>query len=221
MKVAVVYCYPLVRPSLYFPLAQRFARTWQTFPPGTDHELHVICNGTGMLQKNRDLDPFELIPCQFHPHDNIGWDIGAYQWAAENIKCDLLVCLGAPIHFHRAGWLKRMVEAYVENGPHLYGCWAYLAPNWHVRTTVFWLHPELLRSYPDIVGSGRQSRYEFEHGNKSLTRHVLKAGLECLMVTWDKIFPFSTWKRTAPGPADSLVHDQFTFFSQQKQLRTR
>lgn len=208
MKVAVVYCYPLVRPHLYYPLANRFADTWRKHPPGIDHELHVVCNGP--KPRPRDLTPFNTIPHQSHPHDNIGWDIGAYQWAAEHLPCDLLVCLGAPIHFHRSGWLERMVEAYVENGPHLYGCWAYLAPNWHVRTTVFWLHPELLRSYPKYIASDRRSRYDFEHGNGSLTRHVLRGGLECIMVTWNGCFPFAQWRDHAPGVNDSLVLDQHT-----------
>lgn len=94
--------------------------------------------------------------------------------------------------------------------PNLYGCWAYLSPNWHVRTTCFWCHPELVRSYPKYIGSSKKDRYEFEHGGGSFTRHVIKLGLEAMMVTRKGIFPFNQWRDHAPGPDDSLVLDQWT-----------
>jgi hypothetical protein len=208
MNLAVVYCYPLVKSGTYYPLAQRFCDTWRKFPPHIAHSLHVITNGGPSHETDRR--PFAGIPAEFHARNNFGWDIGAYQWAAENISADLMVFLGAPVHFHRAGWLERMVDAYVNNGIGLYGCWAYLSPNWHVRTTCFWCHPELLRSYPFVVGSDKRSRYTFEHGNQSFTRHILSAGLECVMVTWDGCFPFEDWHDHAPMGKQSLVFDQFT-----------
>ena len=206
MKVAVVYVYPMVQVRTYFPLARRFSDTWKRYAPSIPHDLHVIANGATPTANERA--PFNGIPCQFHTYSNIGLDIGAYQWACDNIPCDLLVCLGAPVHFHKAGWLERMVNAFVENGPALYGCWAYLSPNWHVRTTVFWCPPQLLQSYPDQVGSTKASRYNFEHGNQSFTRHVLSVGMECYMVTQQGCFPFSQWESRAPGPDNSLVLDQ-------------
>lgn len=209
MNVAVIYIYPQVQVAKHFPLAKRFADTWKQHPPGsTPHTLYVIGNGGEIAPILRA--PFEGIPCEFRRHSNLGWDIGAYQWAAETIKCDLMVCLGAPAHFHHSGWLDRMANAYIENGPALYGCWAYLSPNWHVRTTVFWLPPDILKSYPEIVGSSTRMRYEFEHGNKSITRHAINCGFECIMVTMKGCFPFSQWENNAPGVADSLILDQHT-----------
>lgn len=207
MTVVLAYIYPMVKLATYYPLAKRFAETWRRFPPGSEpHTLHVIGNGSTIPAIDRE--PFHGIPCVFDAYNNVGWDIGAFQWAAEHIPCDLLVCFGAPVHFHKPGWLDRMVDAYLNNGPALYGCWAYLSPNWHVRTTAFWFPPELLQTYPVIVGSSRKSRYAFEHGNKSFTRHVLSAGLDCLMVTWDSVFHFSQWHDHAPGVDQSLVLDQ-------------
>ena len=208
MRVAIAYVFPQVKVYTYFPLAKRFAETWQRFPPGAEaHTLHVIGNGSEVQPISRA--PFLPIPnCQFHSHNNIGWDIGAFQWAAENIPCDLLVCLGAPVYFHRSAWLDRMVDAFLNNGPALYGCWAYLSPNWHVRTTAFWCPPELLNSYPNIVGSTQKMRYEFEHGRNSFTRHVLSAGLPCFMVTSEGCFDFEQWADHAPDANHSLVLDQ-------------
>lgn len=206
MTVAVVYCYPMVNAHVYFAAARRFAQTYQSFPAGYPHTLYVGCNGG--VPHDMDKTAFKGVACDFRPRSNSGWDIGLFQESADQIPCDLMVCLGAPVHFHRAGWLSRMVDAYVEHGPGLYGCTAYLAPNWHVRTTSFWFPPILLQSYPSIIGSVRAMRYDFEHGNHSFTRHTLSAGLPCIMVTWTGCFPFDQWQDHAPDAHNILVRDQ-------------
>lgn len=207
MIIRVIYVFPMVNSRLYNPMAARFAQTYKQFRPSIDHRITVVCNGTEPHPNQKT--PFEGMPCDFHAHNNLGWDIGAFQWAADNIPCDLLVCLGAPVHFHQPGWLERMADAYVENGIGLYGCWAYLSPNWHVRTTAFWMPPQVLQSYPDYITSTKQSRYGFEHGPQSFTRYVLSAGLPCIMVTRDGCFPFDQWQDHAPGQNNSLLLDQF------------
>lgn len=209
MNVGVVYIFPNVNARTYFGLAQRFAATCLSHPAGYNHTLYLVHNGGP--HPPSDLIPFQSIPHQTIVRSNVGWDIGAYQEVAETIDCDLLVCLGAPVHFHKPGWLARMVEAYVDNGPGLYGCWGYLYPNWHIRTTAFWCPPQLIQSYPYQIGSTRQSRYEFEHGSRSLTRHALSAGLETIMSTWTGNYPFREWPNHVPGVEDSLVLDQHTF----------
>lgn len=205
MNVAVCYCFPMVDQRRYFPLARRFADTWRKFP---GESLHVICNGATPGEREKAI--FQGIPCTFTPHSNLGWDVGAFQLAAETIPCDLLICLGAPVHFHKDRWSQLMLDAYINYGPALYGCWAYLAPDWHVRTTVFWFPPILLQSYPYQVGSSRPSRYEFEHGHNSFTRHVISLGFPTIMVTRRGCFPFDQWRDHAPGVEDSLCLDQHT-----------
>lgn len=209
MKVAICYIYPMVKPQLYFQLANRFAETYRAFPPGEDHALYVVCNGRSGT--DNELRMFNGLPVSFTTHDNSGWDVGGFQRFADVCRDDLLICLGAHCHFYRPNWLKLIVNAYLENGPGLYGCGAYLSPNWHVRTSSFWCPPELLQSYPFYVGSVRKSRYEFEHGNGSFTRHVLKLGFPCIMVTWDGVFPFSEWERHAPDHNNILIRDQHNY----------
>jgi hypothetical protein len=187
---------------VYDPLAHRFANTFRASPPGCDHELYVIANGGPIGDYGQRI--FAGLNAKFIIHNNLGKDIGAFQMAADRIKCDLLVCLGAPIHFTRPGWLKRIYEAYVENGPHLYGAWGFRAPAPHIRTTAFWMPPELLQSYPNLVVNS--TRYEFEHGGKSFTRHVISVGLECLMVTWNGVYGMDGWDRG--DPSDWLMLDQ-------------
>ena len=219
MNIVVVYVYPQLKLRLYYPLAKRFAESWQRFPPHTDHQLYVVLNGGDASLIDRA--PFNDISCQMVVHSNLGWDVGAYQMIAQSVECDLLICLGAPAHFHKPNWMEKMVEAYLINGPGLYGCWAYLTPNWHVRTTIFWVHPQLLNSYPFTVTNSRASRYEFEHGNKSFTRHVMKSGFGCYMVTQTACFPFDQWRNNVPGPQESLVLDQFTFDPKISNLKMR
>ncbi len=206
MKVAVVYVYPQVKTRIYFPLAERFASTWQQHTPGYPHELVVILNGGDATELMKR--PFAGIPCEFRLHNNLGWDIGAYQLAAQGLPCDLLVCLGAPAHFYRPNWLARMVDGVLAYGPGLYGCTAYQGPLTHVRTTIFWCPPILLNSYPWTIGNSKSSRYEFEHGQRSFTQHVLKAGFPCVMSTWSGHYLYGNWHDHAPTKDEILVRDQ-------------
>jgi hypothetical protein len=206
MKVAVAYCYPLLQVRKYFPAAKLFAETFQKFPPEHEHELYVLCNGREPSSNEKAV--FNSLPAIFMQYDNSGWDIGAFQRCADIVVCDLRVCLGAHVHFYRSGWLSKMVDSLLDNGPGLFGCAAYLNPDWHVRTTSFWCPPELVRSYPSYVGSSRASRYEFEHGPTSFTRHVLKLGFPCTVVTWKGCFPFDQWHEHAPDRNSILVRDQ-------------
>lgn len=209
MKIAIVYVYPMVHVRTYFSLAKRFADTWRKFPPQIDHELHVICNGGEPTHNDKAV--FIGIPCTFHVYGNIGWDIGAYQWAGESLPCDLLVCMGSHCNFHRHGWLDRMADVYMQHGPNLFGCRGYYyAGSHHIRTTCFWIPPVLLNSYPESVGNTRPSRYRFEHSKDSITEWVEKAGFKALGVTWDGVFDRYAWPDCF-GPAETaLVYDQWT-----------
>lgn len=203
----MAYVFPALLPQKYTPLAQRFVQTWLDHPPGkTPCELHVYVNG-------RELGPayqaiFGPLKGQLHRRDNSGWDIGAFQDAAETLPCDLLVCLGACVHFHREGWLDRMVEAFLQFGIGLYGTACYYTPDYHVRTTCFWCPPEVLASYPDQIGSTQRSRYDFEHGPHSLTRFARQAALPCVMATWQGCIDFAQWPGNVPDRNTILVRDQ-------------
>lgn len=215
MKVAICYIYPMVKPQLYFQLANRFAESYRAFPAGEDHALYVVCNGRSGTAN--ELRMFNGLPVSFITHDNMGWDIGAFQKFGDQVACDLMVCFGSHVHFHRSGWLAKMADVFIQQGPGLYGATAYLTPQLHVRTTAFWCPPELLQSYPMYIGSSKQSRYEFEHGRNSFTKHVMTLGFPVVMVTWKGCFPFPQWTQSpynpiingAPGPTDILVRDQF------------
>lgn len=206
MTTQLVYVYPTIDLRRYYPLAARFAKTYQQFPAGYEHQLVVICNGRQPRAVETDI--FKSIEHKLVVHDNSGWDIGAYQRFADQSKAELLICLGAPCFFYREGWMSKMVDAVYEFGPGLFGSTAYGGNMLHVRTTCFWMPPELLRSYPAYIGSSRKSRYEFEHGATSFTRHVLDLGFPCVMSTWKGNFPRPLWHNNAPDKNQILVRDQ-------------
>jgi len=204
VKIAVVYIHPTANAMTYVPMARRFVETYMENPPGaTDHELHVCINGSiGMGDWCKPI--FNPLAPRFFQHNNYGKDIGAYQVAADMIECDLMVCLGSPLHFHRAGWLDRMVMAFLENGPAVYGPWGFHSPRPHLRTTAFWCPPEFLNSYPNRVDNS--NRYQFEHGADSLTLWSQKQGFEPLQVTWRGTYHLENWH--AVDEHESLMIDQ-------------
>lgn len=204
MKIALVYIHPTVKAPTYGPLAQRFVSTYMENPPGVaDHELYICINGSiPMGDWNHKL--FNPLAPHFFQHNNHGQDIGAYQFAADFIDCDLMVCLGAPVYFHKPGWLDRIVMAYEENGPAVYSPWGFHTPLPHLRTTAFWCPPELLNAYPTRVSD--QERYAFEHSEKSFTLWSQKQGFEPLMVTWRGVYSMPAWKPVTWD--ESLIIDQ-------------
>lgn len=204
MNVALVYVYPQVQRPVYDPLAARFIRSLRRFPPDYPFSLHVVGNGAPVSEFGRNL--FLGVPTRFLAHTNAGKDIGAFQLAAEKIPCDLLVCLGAHVQAHRDGWLNRIVDVVYQFGPHLYGNTGWKAPTPHIRTTAFWVAPDLLNAYPDRVLN--PSRYAFEHGPASLTQFVFKSGFNCYMATFTGVYGPKDWDR--PDAHDYLFWDQWT-----------
>lgn len=203
MTVSVVYIHPRVNQRVYIPAAHRFARTYVQHPPGgTEHDIHVVVNGD--KPNKSDERTFKPVSVNFLSHDNYGKDIGAFQMAARTLPSDLIVCLGANVHFRRAGWLDIMVAAVEKNGPGIYGAYCFHQPAIHVRTTCFWMPRQLLNHYPYQVGNGM--RYEFEHGHNSVTRWCIASGFNAYMVTWDHVFEPSQWRHVENHEA--LVLDQ-------------
>lgn len=206
MKVAVIYVYPMVGLQVYEPLAKRFVQSYLTNPPGeADHNLWVCVNGGLPGPYHQKL--FSPLPVEFYSHTNAGKDIGAFQLAAHTIPCELLVCFGSHIHFSRPGWLDHIVRSYATYGPALYGNYAFLTPAAHIRTTNFWLPPQLLAGYPHPVRDDQ--RYEFEHGiSHSIVRVVTGFGYPAYQLTWDGIYSIGDWH--ALEQQEKMFFDQHT-----------
>lgn len=190
----------------YGPAAKQFSESYMANPPGeADHEIIVCLNGgNGVGPYQRKL--FEPLPVTFIEHNNWGKDLGAFQMAAESIPCDLIIFMGSHVNFYRPLWLDRIVQAYEENGPALYGAWAFHQPATHIRTTFFWCPPELFRAYPVQISD--RDRYAAEHGGNSITLWAKRTGFETLMVTFDAILRPEQWRHA--GPPECLALDQHT-----------
>jgi hypothetical protein len=202
VTTAIAYVYPVLASTLYDNAARRFAQTYQQFPAGsTPHQVVVIGNGPAMGPRHQKI--LEGLNYSTLQHDNTGKDIGAFQKAANTLKCDLLVCFGANVFFWKPGWLDRMLDAYLSNGPALYGCWGFQQPLPHLRTTAFWCPPQLLDAYPYYVCNS--TRYQFEHGPDSLTLWSRRSGFETLQVTWTRVLDGQHWE--VPTKAESLALD--------------
>jgi hypothetical protein len=205
MKVCLVYIFPQINLPVYEVAAKRFVDSYFNNPPGAaDHEIHVCLNG-GSGHGPYQEKIFNPLPVTWMEHNNWGKDIGAFQVASHSLNCDLLVCFGSHIYFHRPGWLDRMVRAFEDYGPTIYGAWGQYLPTPHIRTTGFWLPPDLLRLYPYQIGD--RDRYSFEHGSESITLWCQKLGFDPMQVTWNGDFNMSQWHGV--NRQESLFYDQW------------
>ena len=205
MKIAIVYIFPNLQAETYLPMAKRFVSSWMSCPPGeTDHELHVFINGPKPRHNEQEL--FDPLSVKFHQHNNWAKDIGAFMVASKTIACDLLICLGAHVWFHQPCWLDRIVQVYCDFGPALYGCWGVDNPAPHIRTTAFWLPPDLLASYPFPMDN--EHRYNFEHGrDQSILQWAKRCGYPATMVTTQRVLSHPFFD--VPSPQESLMLDKY------------
>jgi hypothetical protein len=185
----------------FFP--ERFVESYHQFPPNIEHESIVVCNGAKADSTTRCLfSPFKNV--RLIPYNNAGYDIGGFQFAAQNVGCDMMVFFGGSAFFKRAGWLFRMAEAFHLHGPALYGATAnrgnLSVKVWpHIRTTAFWCPPGWMNEYPKRVTRADQ-RFPFEHGPDNFTEWVRKRkGSKAWLVSWDGEYQWERWDTVRGG----------------------
>lgn len=202
MNVYVVYVYSGIAGQKYVDYAKRFVEQYKQCLPEFEHQTVVAINGLKLDDQIQGI--FSGLPnLQFMEHDNSGYDIGAFQHAAREFPCDLMVFFGASTYFTKPGWLKRMVEAFARNGDGIYGTMGNRGnlnvKVWpHIRTTAFWMPPKLLNEYPKIVTEDKD-RHSFEHGSACLTSWVISRGLKAIVVTWSSETEWEDWDSTLNG----------------------
>ena len=193
MRICVAYTVVSQGP-ISDQFASRFVATFHEHPPGVECDLLVICNG-GPLRTDLSLI-FAPLRAQMFPRVNDeGKDITGYMDAARG-PCkdyDAMLCLGESIYFTRAGWLRRLVEAWNKIGPGFYGPFGNNNVRPHLQTTAFFCPPVLLSRYPTRPNN-RPSRMEFEHGQKSMWRWVAGHGMPVRCVTWDGEWESRMWR---------------------------
>ncbi len=200
--VTVIYICPTANfGPTHYEKACAFASTLHEFESGYKHQFVVVSNGGKPDLMTEAL--FAAFDPVFFERANIARDIGAYQHAAREFPCDLMVFLGGSTYIRGANWLKRMVQAFTKYGEGLYGCMGncgveVMDVSPHIRTTGFWMPPALLNKYPVAIVRDDQ-RYPFEHGRNCLTTWVAKQGLPVNIVTWSAEWPLGTWAKCPDG----------------------
>jgi len=218
MQIVVVYVFPLGVAGKYHDMAVRFLDTYHQHPPGMTHDTVIVCNGAPLTDEIRWM--FDALPGIIYlEHDNSGFDVGAYQRAAREIPCDLMVFFGGSTYLRGPNWLQRMVGAYQAHGDAQYGTMgnvgqrhANVSP--HIRTTAFWMPPHLMNSYPTVITKPEQ-RYGFEHGRNCFTSWVSTQGLKSWVVNWSREYEWPNWNDSPNGfhrgnQSDLIAGDRLT-----------
>lgn len=210
MKVGICYVCPIVKWDVYEPIVRRFLAAYKAFPPGSNHEFHVIFNGGSPTAQMLDL--FSVMNPICHEHDNTGWDIGAFSTMSK-VDCDEMLFLGSNTNFRRAGWLQRILEVRQKFGTGLFGTSASYDIYPHIRTNGYLCRPELVGLAWKKNQSRSNPRHGFELGKSSLTDTTLAQNLPVLLVTWDGYYPKPEW-RIAPeiyrrgNQSNCLIYDR-------------
>jgi hypothetical protein len=195
MKIVCVYNFPTpIFGPQHARLAERFVSSYVANPPLMDHMMIVVSNG-GRPNGEAYKIFAQIKPTKFLFRENVGMDIGSYQYAAQNVICDLMVFFGGGTYFRGPGWLRRMVEVYQSLGDGLYGASGNQGDGkvrvWpHIRTTGFWCSPKLINEHPFRVTDNSQ-RYPYEHGQEGLTTWVLNTGRSAWVVTFNDVKPLN------------------------------
>lgn len=204
MNIALVYIYSPIAGGKYLDFyPERFVETYYQFSPQIEHQCFVVCNGTPANTETKCLFS-ALRNVHFLEHDDSGYDIGGYQFAARCVACDMMVFFGGSTYFKRPGWLRRMAEAWTKRGPGLYGSTAnrgeLRVKVWpHIRTTAFWCPPLWMNEYPERVVRPDQ-RFPFEHGPNCLTEWVRKQKrAKAWLVSWDGEYEWAAWDSVPNG----------------------
>ncbi len=172
-----------------------------------------------MVCYNGQRDPFSQVlfaglDPQWSCYLGGGFDMGAYQAVGSKLDCDLVVGMNSQIHFHRHGWLERIVEAHRQYPDALLGAWGSYENSPHIRGPFMAMPPALLRQYPFLIDS-RANCHRAESGDKNFTQWVHSQGKPALMVTWDGIYGQSQWRSPANvfrkgDQSNCLVWDRHT-----------
>lgn len=194
MKVTVAYVAVTQGPRTG-EFCARFVGSWQRYPPQYPCELIVCANGGPLpYDVGRLFDP---LGAKMYPRPNVGADIGAYADVANNFDCDLLVCLGESVYFHREGWLARFAHAYSVYGHGMFGAFANNNVRPHLVTTAFAVYPKLIVGISSNIT--KEGRMNFEHGPHPFWKQVEKLGLAVRLVTFSGDYGPREWRTPRNG----------------------
>lgn len=201
MKVALCYhCVPhlTVEDGQNELAMDRFLRTYQQFDSG--YPMHSLV---------------------WHFHDGVARDIASHRSFSEiAMNCDFVIFMSARVFFHRAGWLRRIMDAREKHGDGLYGIMASCEacpvypenrPNPHLRTCFFGISPIIMATQQVFT---LNDSFDFESGPHSITQRMLgRDYVVCKLVDWNGEYDIADWRKTTNGfrqgdQSNLLAHDR-------------
>jgi GT2 family glycosyltransferase len=205
VKIDAVYVHLVGNPESE-ALARRFVDSVNKCPPGQDLNWIIACNSPAGNQLSSEMKSVfsQLGRVSYFPHDNSGWDIGAFQAYARTSVADLCLFFGASAYCRQQNWAHFITESFRIGGPEsLFGTCGNLGdPNTrvspHIRTTGFWCSPKIINDYPHITKT-KEQRYPFEHGPNCLTLWCWSQGYQVYLVTTDSVLAYPDWDNPPNG----------------------
>lgn len=195
MKVDLFFPYVADKPEIFIAFAERFARTYREFDPGIEHRLVVACCCGPLTPGVRAL--WAETNCLWTEYTAGGCDAGSAQFWARHTDADLIVPMTSRTYCWKAGWLKRLVEAFEKQGDGLLGVSASYEAQPHIRGCMYACPTKRYREYPHTISS-RQECFYWEHGQWNFTKWFQSRKLPTKMVTWDGEYDQPDW-RTPPN----------------------
>ena len=205
--------------------ARRFIASYKDFPPECEHKLFIVfCNGDPTPEMLSIYDGVQYMP---RSYNGGGMDIGAQQYTTRTTNGDFVVSVNSRVFFYRAGWLRRIVECRIENGPGIYGTMASFEgcplgqvwPNPHLRTACYGMDSKLWLEFPHTVQS-REDSFRFESGEWNIANWCEANGYRAMLSSWGGCWDRKDWRKVPHGfrtgnQSNCLVWDRHTeiFFS--------
>lgn len=183
----IVYPIPLDNEevqNLFRPFIRRFADSFRANEPGHPYELALMMNHADADAEMAEV--FRDLTYRCYRYDGAGFDIGSFQHytrhcATENV---FQVNCVTRVYAHRAGWLKRLVEAREMFGPGLYGTSASReGGKLHVCTRCYAFDSDDFKRYPHHINSRNQGIF-FELGDGNLMEWFKAQGLLTIICYW-------------------------------------
>lgn len=183
-KSRIAVLYNLVqRPSSAEPLPanwgeiiNRFYQSYLSCDAGIAHDLILVITNPNKPDVSY-RDRFSNLRHDVIHYTGNGWDIGAYQDAAQYLTdYDVVMCLNSQAFPVKENWLLSFYREFSRYGTGVFGACSSFQIYPHIRTASIVTTPELLNSYPLRVRS-RQEGCIFEHSSHNFSLWALGLGI--------------------------------------------
>lgn len=142
----------------------RFAKTFKQFDPGHDYELYAVCQWGEPTDCVKEW--FHGIKTRWTHHNGNGRDIEVCQSVANMAENAFVIGFSSTCYFHREGWLKRLMEVRLDNGPGLYSTAGSMEGFPHLRTAGYGMDSFIWQNLP-LVSTCKEA-HDFEHGKENI-----------------------------------------------------